>query len=73
MTVYPYRMKNGATNILQAIDIKDARKYLRVNGGRGVKFCEVQMDEDSRAHLLAANDSDERIDALLKKHRNYTT
>jgi hypothetical protein len=66
-------MKNGGRNILQAVDIKDARKYLRDNGGRGVKFCAVTMDEDSVAHMLAAGDRDERIDALLRKHRNYTT
>lgn len=66
--VYPYKTVEGSCNVLQAVDRADARRYLRDCAGRGVRFCEVDVDNPD---ALALRDSE--IDALLEAHRNFIT
>lgn len=73
MNVYPYRQKNGRRSILEAVDRSDARQWLKSCSGRGVLFCEVEMDVPELHKTQFAQDSDDRIDKLLSEHRNFVT
>lgn len=74
MNVYPYRTKGGYTSVLDAADRRDARLWLKVRYGRGVRFCEVS---NSVVYLLHSSqfsdDRSEIVDSMLETNRNFVT
>lgn len=73
MVKYPYRRLDGYRSILGAIDRNNAREWLKSCLGRGVRFCEVDMDDTAVSDILFAEDRNARIDSLLAKRRNFVT
>ena len=53
--VYPYKMPNGKTNILQALNLADAEEYLSESGEAGILFCEVEKS------LIDPGDSSDEV------------
>ena len=73
MKAYPYRQKNGYRSILEAVDRNDARQYLKACSGRGVRFCEIEIDLIKLQEIWFSPDKDQIVDLLLANHRNFVT
>ena len=69
---YPYRRRDGYRSILEAVDRKDAREYLRMYG-KGVRFCEVEMSLVELGEWRQSDARDEIVDNLLSQNRNFVT
>lgn len=75
MKVFPYRTPGGARRFLEAVDWDDALAWLGAGCGRGVTFCEVEMDEVEAMRWFSASvaEVETEVDRLLGAYRNFVT
>lgn len=71
--VYPYQQPDGHRSILEAVNLKDARQWLKKRMGEGTFFCEIELE---KAEVIEIHNSSTRavqVGAFLADNKVYTT